>query len=773
MRVAAEALAHSNGGMEIEPPEGAFMPAGQETGKDDADEAVVGGGFDIRKQLGGWIRGTQLRPFFGSNVANFSIDNLQDPDPQPLAADYSDERVYKGVPSLIRSDAAHTANEAELANSQEVDASALAELRARLGAANAEADKLQRALAKCEVEKKKLTLIEATNRAEAEKSKAQEARLAVSLASAKEEIERWREAARAARAEVKIAADSKTAAETELRELSASASASRTGADDVQSLSRLREKQLHDAEARAAKAEARCARQSAEAMALARRAHDLETAAKDARSEANDLRARLDALRAAKSEVPAEEPVVVQAENDERLHAPNEAELRAEQSGLETERRLSEVRRRLGVAEARCARLSAERDAARGEAAAAVARCSRLTTDLDDAQDKMAKTMRQTEQVKTKQNCRIDDIELRRAEERSEAARRQVVALDRALDAAEARHAAACAVRDSDVAELQNRLRAANDEILYCREELDRSRSRKAFFFSGQLKQELQRLERANDVLLKLSRGEHPQIEEEHVGPAVNNKSGVATELVTPRTDARPEFDARVRCEYFATTMLRAVEGPAAALAVTPVVRELLGCPHNPIAAWLEAITRDKRLATACRSAMELVLEALETARENCLHGARAATEAAAALADSALARNVADSALSNQRNVEARDKLAAEQLADMQRRLSELQASTETQRANASRAEAKAADDLQIARDQTHDLRRRLDNADAQMRRAQRTIDSMTSDNADSPEAEHARQCVLAILRESTVNGPTYNRLLPASHLHLPTTPR
>lgn len=736
---------------------------------DDAEEAVVGGGgFDIRKQLGGWISGTQLRPFFGSNVANSSLDAIHDPDAQPTTADCSDERAGKGLTSLNRSDTAHKANAAELADTQAVDASALAELRARLGAANAQADKLQRALAKCEAEKKKLTSTEATTRAEAERSKAQ---AALSLASANEEIERWREVAKAARAEAKIAAGSKTAAETELRQLLASASASRIGTDDVESLSRLREKQLHDAEARAAKAEARCARQSAETMALARRAHELETAAKDARSQAADLRERLDALRAAKSEAHPEEPVVVQAVHDERLDVPNEAELRADENRLETERRLNEVRRRLGVAEARCARLSAERDAARGDATAALARCSRLTIDLDEAQDKLAKTMRQTEHAKAKLNFRVDDVELRRAEARSEAARRQVVALDRALDAAEARHAAACAVRDSDVAELQNRLRAANDEIINCREELDRTRSRKAFFFSGQLKQELQRLERANDVLLKLSRGEHPRTAEENVVLAVNSNSDVATELVTPPTDARHEFDARVRCEYFATTMLRAAEGPAAALAVTPVVRELLGCPHNPVAAWLEAITRDKRLATVCRSAMELVLEALETARENCLHDARAATEAAAARADSILARNVADTAVSNQQNVQSRDKIAAEQLADMQRRLGELQASSEVQRANAIRSEAKAADDLQIARDQTHDLRRRLDNADAQMRRAQRTIDTMTGDNADSPQAEHARQCVLAILRENSVNGPTYNSLLPASQLTLLTT--
>ncbi|KAJ8598767.1 hypothetical protein CTAYLR_009857 [Chrysophaeum taylorii] len=789
--------------MEIDPPIDLVVPGGDRD-PEEVDEEEHGG-FDLRKQLGGLIRGAQLKPgieelrtratrgiaaakHFSSNVKNFSLDALQDKDPYMVGRDDGPTTGSGDAATTGSGDAedggraaeVRRAKEAALREARAVEARAAGEtreLRARLAEATGEVSRLRREAALAESDKKDAVAAADRYRAEADQAKAQAQRVATASGWAQAEISREREAAAAARAEAAAAADSRARAEAEVSRLASAADALRGGREDIEALVRQRERQAIEAQGRAARSEREIARYVRETAEAARAAEAATRRARSAETEVETLRERVAVLRERLAEpratTPREPPPAADERADDRLERARaevaearSAALRSEDARRDAERQVADLKRLLGVEDARYAKTAAERDAAVGAADAAERRATALGDELAAARRDIGDARRERDAARASLTGRVESDRLRLAEARAEAARRQVVALDRALDACDARNAAAAAVRDADVAAIQRRLRDANDQLQACKEDLDRKRGQKAFFFSGQLRRELRRLERANDVLRQMT-GEDDDRSAEDGAPS-KPPPPRAPPPPPPRNNGtapeEEEFDARVRCEYFATSMLRVADDdcPSAKSAVAPVVRELLGCPHNPVSIWLDLVRSNTQFAVACRAAMELILDALETARAHCEKAATAASETAAVACD----RRVAETAASTARDLARIRADADAQVTDARRRIHDAEHRADASRVALDEADREARRRVQDATLQMRDMQRRLDAAAEQTVRAERTINAMKADKTtpaeSSPEAEHARLCVLRILREAKVNGPSYNRLLP-----------
>ncbi|MEM7518269.1 MAG: hypothetical protein AAF368_15270, partial [Planctomycetota bacterium] len=252
-----------------------------------------------------------------------------------------------------------------------------------------------------------------------------------------------------------------------------------------ESLAHATTQQVREAQVRAAKAEDLATRSKSDAAKAIRDQQDLIARLKDAERENQQVKERLKLLKERSSSVGLEEAnrrgggeagerhqlapelVVVAAsskEDDRRRLEEAVQDARIADDGRRlAERRFAEVKRQLGVEEARYGRACAERDAALGQVAALHVRTARLRDELQAGKAETTEAVAEAGRARAQVATRVDSSKLKNAEERAEAAKRQVVALDRALDASLARLAASCAARDSDVAELQKRLRAANE----------------------------------------------------------------------------------------------------------------------------------------------------------------------------------------------------------------------------------------------------------------------------------------------------------------------
>lgn len=733
--------------MELEP----IYVAPGDGEKNDAEEEEEIGFSDLRKHLGGLIKPGieewRSRATWGIETAKQKLTEKMSEATDPGAMPTREE---KGADDSALREARQVARD----------------LERRLGAMRAESERAAKA-----------------NAAEIERLK-EEARKGEERAA--EEADRIRKAAKIAVAE---AERDKRTAEEALRRREAEGDEHPTT------------QQVREAQARAAKAEDVATRSRSDAAKAIRDHQDVLARLRDAERENEQLRGKLRAFKDEKRSSSSPPPMdafsaetargggrrdgknghhpapelVVGAEEDERRRledALQDARI-ADDGRRLAERRFAEVKRQLGVEEARYGRACAERDAALGQVAALQVRTARLRDELQASKSETTEAAAEAGRARAQVATRVDSSKLKHAQECAEAARRQVVSLDRALDASEARLAASCAARDSDVAELQKRLRAANDALVSCREDLDKKRGQKAFYFSGQLKQELKRLERANDVLMKLA-SKNKDASGEFTADfgrstAIEDSMQRSEVLRNSSADSVDEFDARVRCEYFATAMLRAAAdgNRSSAKSVAPVARELLGCPHIPIAAWLDALAGDPRLAAACRATMELVLDALETSRAHCVHAADAAREDVLLSADAKTAQIVVETAAAHAADSAHRLREASEKYELANQELSRIRETAERDRHAVRVAENHAKAEIKAASDRLEGLQDRLDHALEQNRRDRLTIEAMNSESSESPEAEHARQCVIAILKEAKVNGPTYSRLIPASTQH------
>lgn len=662
-------------------------------------------------------------------------------------------------------------SEASLREARAVEARAAKarELRSQLMAATTEASALRSAVDKATVERKAAT-------ADAERASAEAKRWAARTREAEANAE-------AARRETAAALEAKRKAESALAALERSAVALESTKVDADTQARDRERALRTAQAHASRREADAAKYAKEAAELAatveferRRTRVAETEAEALRDRLASLRERITARPPPLEQAPVQEedddeapppPVVDESAVRRELESCRDRAAASEDARRASERRAAEARRQLGVTEARVAKLTAERDAALGEARASEARVARLTQELAVAVASKATERDAATVARVALDGRVESERLRIAEARAEAARRQVVSLDRALDAAEARHAADRAVRDADLAQLQHRLRQAHDSLQACKDDLEAKRGNKAFLFSGQLRNELRRLERANDVLRKFAVApDKPRDDDDKETPPPPHD-----EHHRDADSSGREFDAAVRCEYLATTLLRASdhERHPGDAALAPVVRELIGCPHHPAAAFLEAVRTHPPLAACCRAIANLILEAREVNRVHCARAADTARADADLKFDARLAELVADTAFAHATDRQALGARAAKRLQTEQaqtakalERVGALEVESDALRAKATADKDAADDDLKAQRAANADLQHQLDVALSEAERAQKTIVAMKDADANSAEAEHARSCVLAVLKEARVNGPTYNRFVP-----------
>jgi len=430
---------------------------------------------------------------------------------------------------------------------------------------------------------------------------------------------------------------------------------------------------------------------------------------------------------------------------------------------------ISTIRRERSVIAARCAKANAERDAALGSAEAAKRRAR-------EAEERLAETIHRSFK-KTEQND--SSALLIKFEETAKAAKRQVHMLDSALDAANARAAASLASRDLELAALKSRLDLTNNQLTQCKNELDRRRGNKAFYFSGQLQTELRRLELANDVL----RRDHAKESSFSVADNAHELSHAAKKASVAVTSSEiTNFDARARLEYVARALLRACEAAqtgdqALQSKFTPIVREVLGAPHNSVAAWFAALEHNATLVDAFQAIMDLALDALLAARSDIDSRQQIAQNKLAQTMlqnEARLAETVAYSALAfNQLNEDLNKKIlclkedAEAQKLDNKKQIQSIRLSADQQLI----VEQNRLTNLQTRHLETvASLQTHLDDARAESERLRKAISVLQAASTDAT-TEHARNCVLAILREGRTNGPTYSRLLPVLRtlLHQP----
>lgn len=161
---------------------------------------------------------------------------------------------------------------------------------------------------------------------------------------------------------------------------------------------------------------------------------------------------------------------------------------------------ISELRRGQSILEARAGKLAAERDLFEG-------RCLTLERDRGDAAARLEAADRAaTAAVAAREAAYIDvDDRVAAAEARgaatARAAKRQVVALDHALEGAMAHGAYYAATRDAEMRAHRATIDALEAKLAEAEAHLDEARGRRAFYFSGEVRDELARLERANDAL--------------------------------------------------------------------------------------------------------------------------------------------------------------------------------------------------------------------------------------------------------------------------------
>ena len=678
-----------------------------------------------------------------SNVEFFNLDGLQEKDPYMVTA---------AAPAAAPA-AAAPANGDDGGELARVKEAALRDARRTEAAGLAEATKLRALLA--ETQRELAAARGAATAADARAADADGARseAARSAANAREEAAGLRAAAGAAH-EALAAADARASAAegaadaagrdadslrdelAALRGAQAALAGGASEADAFAAASRLQAEQARkDALAAAGRAGAARGEAAAVAAELAR-----EKFAREALDrEVEELRRRLRRSTAAPPPPPPPAAAPVESPEDD-YDAMARSLVAAEELRAALDRAaaahhdISELRRGQSILEARAGKLAAERDLFEG-------RCVALERDRGDAAARLdAADRAATAAVAAREAAYIDvDDRVAAAEARgaatARAAKRQVVSLDHALEGAMAHGAYYAATRDAEMRAHRATIDALEAKLAEAEAHLDEARGRRAFYFSGEVRDELARLERANDAL----KGGGDVVE------APDNDATAPAPAPSPRARAAPAgdgaagYDAATRAAYVAMAVTQLCHasrdgGDSRASSVAPALKEMIREAYNPVHRWLAVLERDDDAARATCAALAVCTEALDeaaraaAARAAATDGevdAAAAAAAAAAASGAAAAREAED----GRRDARATCELL-EQRADHREALGAL-----------STRLADALAERDALRDAVAGLRR--DAAYA------------------SPEFAHARASLLALL-DGGKGGEVYNTLLP-----------
>ena len=685
-----------------------------------------------------------------------NMDRLQDQDPYMIA---QQEAVLSERPTVTTTDASERhreelkmAKETALRDARTIEARAAAEareIRERLSEAKKELEQLQRRVQESEAREAKALKksLKDTEMLEKEQRKARDA---------EDRAVQAEDASRVAREAAEVAQEDVGRLEAEIAGL-------RSGRDDIIETAQKQEARAAALQSRAASSTGALAEAQAQTATMAQQLVLAQDKAFRAEADAKHLKRKIAALKDQLRDkvIPETKDDPHEDHSSDPVASSSSSMLAATERAKQVrdyERQLAEAKRERSLVDARLAKVSAERDAATGALKAAERRIARAEVDRDDARVAQRQAESDRDEALKK---RLDDGRILRAEATADAAKRQVRALDWALDAANARNAASAALRDHDIAALQARLDLANDQLVHCKRDLDAKRGQKAFYFSGEIRDELRRLELANDVLR--DGGVHESKPTQNGGGGASDTTTVPPTLSNGHLESSSSFDARARCEYVARAVMTAADDPHVESAtVIPVVREVLGAPHRHVAAIFDGIARQPPLANGCKAAMALVLEALEAARVQTSAIAQETAEKVHSQQDAKTAALVAATAIEVSSAV-------AEMTADFDQDLARARATVAARDAalrdlqeNAALAVTKANTQLQDAVQLAKDRLTQIDDARRDTQRVKDSLEALQRQRDNDPELEHARQCVIAVLREAKVYGPAYNRLLP-----------
>ncbi|KAJ1454277.1 hypothetical protein M885DRAFT_618265 [Pelagophyceae sp. CCMP2097] len=496
------------------------------------------------------------------------------------------------------------------------------------------------------------------------------------------------------------------------------------------------------------------------AKAAAATAHQLQAAldrARTAEAQAAKLRGKLqealDAKHALLARPEIDEPrlpaafVDAQAVSRE-VHAQSLAQLTRlrdvelpalERLRADAERLAAESRRAAHTSEAAARAATSRSEAVSGRLAAFEAERTAALAERDALATQLANARSTRERVVDDSDLKMHTAE-RKWEAMAAAAKRQVRALDSALDGAHAEMAANSARALLDKVDMQSLFEAKAAEALKLKTDVESARGMRAFYFSGELRAELGRLERANQTLRKnggADGGAHVPSEKE----AAPHRDLFPAEAVSETEDYEP----RTRLQYIAAVILRLCDEEndsatkSRAKDVAPVLRTLLRAPHNDVAAWLAGMEEKRAVKHASAAFMALVIDAL---------------------------RDDDDSLDALHRVVDSTKSALTSQILLHEGELAELRDSSEADLAQAVAAvveEAKAAREaLELQLEEASQAAQGALRNEIAALRNEVDLFLKTSPTDQPLEAEHARQCLVTILQEGSRGGATYNRLLP-----------